>query len=60
MNTSPIENNYLDKCPNPVKLTKIDEFKLDDKGHFITGEPGTGKTYMCKKIQQEILNNIES
>ena len=32
-------------------------FKLDnDKGCFITGEPGTGKTYMCKGLQNELLN----
>jgi Cdc6-like AAA superfamily ATPase len=41
-------------------LTKIEEYKLDNKGCFITGEPGTGKTYMSKKLQQEILNSIES
>ena len=45
MNTKPRENNCLNECPNPIKLTKIDKFKLDDKGCFITGEPGTGKTY---------------
>ncbi len=34
-------------------------FKLDnDKGCFITGEPGTGKTYMCKGLQQEILKSF--
>jgi len=60
MNIKPRENNYLNECPNPIKLTKIEEFKLDNKGCFITGEPGTGKTYMCKKLQQEILNSIES
>jgi len=60
MNTKPRKNNYLNECPQPIKLTKIDEFKLDDKGCFITGEPGTGKTYMCKKLQQEILNSIAS
>jgi hypothetical protein len=60
MNTKPRENNYLNECPNPIKLTKIEEYKLDNKGCFITGEPGTGKTYMCKKLQQEILNSIES
>ena len=39
-------------------VSKIEEFKLDDdKGCFITGEPGTGKTYMCKGLQQEILNS---
>ena len=28
------------------------------KGCFITGEPGTGKTYMCKELQQEILKSV--
>ncbi len=42
--------------PKTYKLTKIEEFKLDNyKGCFITGEPGTGKTYMCKGLQQELL-----
>ncbi len=43
----------------PIKLTQIEEFKLDDdKGCFITGELGTGKTCMCKGLQQEILNSV--
>ena len=55
------ESKYIEECPKPTKLTQIKEFKLDDNnGCFITGEPGTGKTYMCKKLQQEILNSIES
>ena len=39
-------NNYIDECPKPVKLTKI-ESKLDnDKGRLTTGEPGAGKIYV--------------
>jgi ATP-dependent Zn protease len=60
MNTKPRENNYFNECPNPVKLTKIDEFELDNKGCFITGEPGTGKTYLYKLLQQEEMNSIET
>ncbi len=42
-----------------MKLTQSKEFKLDDnKGCFIAGEPGTGKTYMCKGLQQEILKSV--
>ena len=58
-NTKPRESNFIKSCPKPIKLTKIEEFKLiDNKGIFITGEPGTGKTYMCKQLQQEILKGI--
>ena len=28
------------------------------KGGFIAGEPGTGKTYMCKGLQQGILKSV--
>ncbi len=28
------------------------------KVFFFTGEPGTGKTYMCKGLQQEILKRF--
>jgi hypothetical protein len=39
-----------------IVFTQVKEFKLDDnKGCFITGIPGTGKTYICKGLQQEIL-----
>ncbi len=42
-----------------MKLTQIIEFKLDDnKGCFITGEPGTGKKYICKGLQKEIFNSV--
>ena len=59
INTTPRESKYIDECPKPMKLTQIKEFKLDDnKGCFITGEPGTGKTYMCKGLQKEILNSV--
>ena len=59
IDTTPRQSKYIDECPKPIKLTKIEEFNLDDdKGCFITGEPGTGKTYMCKGLQQEILNSV--
>ena len=59
INTTPRESKYIDECPKPMKLTQIKEFKLDDnKGCFITGEPGTGKTFMCKGLQQEILKSV--
>jgi hypothetical protein len=59
INTTPRASKYIDECPKPIKLTQIKEFKLDDnKGCFITGEPGTGKTYMCKGLQKEILNSV--
>ncbi len=28
--TKPRSNNYMDECPKPVKLNKIEEFKLDN------------------------------
>lgn len=44
-----------------MKLTQIEKFKLEDnKGCFITGEPGTGKTFLCKELQHEILNSSEN
>ncbi len=56
-NTEPRSYDYINEYPKPIKLTKIEEFKLDNnKGCLITGEPGTGKTYMCKGLQQELLN----
>jgi len=55
INTKPRSSDHFEECPKPINLTQIEEFKLDDdKGCFITGEPGTGKTYMCKGLQQEI------
>ncbi len=30
----------------------------NNKSCFITGEPGTGKTYMCKEFQQSLLNKL--
>ena len=61
INTTPRASKYIDECPKPIKLKQIKEFKLDnDKGCFITGEPGTGKTYMCKQLQQEILNSVRN
>jgi hypothetical protein len=57
--TKPRPNKYIVECPKPIKLTKIEEFKLDDnKGCFITGDPGTGKTYMCKGLQNELSTII--
>ncbi len=42
-----------------MKITQIKEFKIDDNNVcFITGEPGTGKTYMCKGLQQEIVKSV--
>ena len=42
-----------------IALAHIEEFKLDDdKSCFITGEPGTGKTYMCKELQKELLSKV--
>jgi hypothetical protein len=59
INTKPRASDYFEECPKPIKLTQIKEFKLDDNnGCFITGEPGTGKTYMCKALQKEILNSV--
>jgi hypothetical protein len=59
INTTPRESKYIEESPNPMKLTQIKELKLDnEKGCFITGEPGTGKTYMCKGLQKEILNSV--
>jgi hypothetical protein len=59
INTTPRASKYIDECPKPMKLSQIKEFKLDDNnGCFITGEPGTGKTYMCKGLQQEILKRV--
>jgi hypothetical protein len=44
-----------------MKLTQIEKFKLEDnKGCFITGEPGTGKTFLCKELQHESLNSSEN
>ncbi len=57
--TKPRASDFFEECPKPIKLTRIEEFKLDDaKGCFITGEPGTGKIYMCKGLQQEIFKSF--
>ena len=50
-NLSPRESKFIDECLKPNKLTKIEEFKLDDhKGGLITVESGSGKTYVCKQV----------
>ncbi len=57
MNTPPSASKHIEEYHEPVKRKNINKFKLDDdKCFFITGEPGTGKTYMCKQLQQVILN----
>ncbi len=59
INTTPRESDYFEECPKPTNLTHIEEFELDgNKGCFITGEPGTGKIYMCKELQQEIQKSV--
>ena len=61
ISTIPRESKYFKECPKPMKLTQIEKFKLEDnKGCFITGEPGTGKTFLCKELQHEILNSSEN
>ena len=61
MNITPRTSKYIEERPKPVELEKVKTFMLkDNKGCFITGEPGTGKTYMCKELQQEILNSGEN
>ena len=30
INTVPRASKYIDECPKPIKLTQIEEFKLDD------------------------------
>jgi hypothetical protein len=55
--TKPRESKFIAEFPKPIQLKNITQFKLDDnESCFITGEPGTGKTYMCKELQQELLN----
>ncbi len=57
MNTTPRASKYNEEGPQPIALKHITEFKLDDnKGAFIIGEPGTGKTCMCNELQQEVIN----
>ena len=59
MDTTPRASKYNEECPKPIVLKNITEFKLDDnKGAFITDEPGTGKTYMCKELQKELLSKV--
>ena len=59
MNIKPREPKYIEECPQPIAIKNIEEFKLDDnKSCFITGEPGTGKTYMCKELQKELLSKV--
>ena len=59
MNTTPRASKYIEECPKPIELKNIEQFKLiDNKSCYIYGEPGTGKTYMCKELQKELLNNV--
>ncbi len=59
MYTTPRASKSIEECPQPIALKHITEFRLDDdKGAFITGEPGTGKTFMCKELQQELLSKV--
>jgi hypothetical protein len=57
MNIKPRESKYIEECTQPIALKHITEFKIDDNtGAFITGESGTGRTYKCNELQQELLN----
>ncbi len=61
MNTIPRASKYIAECPKPIELKYIEQFKLDDnKSCYIYGEPGTGKTYMCKGLQQELLSCVDN
>ena len=51
MNITPRASKYIEECPKPIELKNIEQFKLiDNKSCYIYGEPGTGKTYMCKEL----------
>ncbi len=55
---SPKDTRNSKQC---LASNHIEQFKLDDdKSCFITGEPGTGKTYMCKELQQESLSCVDN
>ena len=61
MNTIPRASKYIEECPKPIILKNIEQFKLEDnKSCYIYGEPGTGKTYMCKGLQQELLSCVDN
>ena len=47
-------DNYFKERPTKMVLQDIEEFKLDGKGCFITGLAGTGKSYLCRKLQKKL------
>ena len=50
---------FLHEKPDKKVLKNIDEFKLkDNKGCCILGMAGTGKSTLCKTLQQELKINI--
>jgi GTPase SAR1 family protein len=55
LNTFPRTKNFIHEKPEKKVLQNIDEFKLkDNKGCCILGMAGTGKSTLCKKLQQEL------
>ena len=55
--TEPRKTEYGKACPKVPKLQNIDEYVLGDKGVFITGNAGTGKTYLTNKLKESLESN---
>ena len=55
LEAKPRTKNFIHEKPEKKVLKNIDEFKLkDNKGCCILGMAGTGKSTLCKKLQQEL------
>ncbi len=58
LDCKPRNKMFLLEKPKKVKLNKIDKFELlNNKGCFITGPAGTGKSTLCNKLKSELKDN---
>lgn len=57
-------DNYKDVTPwgiyKQLKDTEVKEILINNKNLILTGAPGTGKTFMAKKIAEEITGEDDS
>ncbi len=56
LNTTPRTKDFINEKPEKKVLKRIEEFKLEDnKGCCILGIAGRGKSTLCNKLQEELV-----